>query len=84
MYWAVTIITLRLVSVAGKVEYYLKKKLLHLDKNTDDSSLPTWGREYAYALLIQYYMQNDRTDEAKKLLADGREGVSGQLFYRRI
>ena len=69
-----------------KVEYYLKKATSSPDKNTDDSSLPTWGREYAYALLIQYYMQNDRTDEAKNCLLMAEKEYPDSYFigeYKR-
>ena len=67
-----------------KVEYYLKKATSSPDKNTDDSSLPTWGKKSPMPLLIQYYYARTIGRMRPKLLADGREGVSGQLFIGKI
>lgn len=51
-----------------KVEYYLKKAISTAPKNIKNPYLPTWGREYAFELLIRYYIQNKKTDEARKYI----------------
>lgn len=51
-----------------KVEYYLKKAISITPTNIKNPYLPTWGREYAFELLIRYYIQNKKMDEAKEYI----------------
>ncbi len=59
------------VSFGGgnRVEYYLKKAISFVFTNEDTSYYPTWGKEHAYGLLIRYYIQNGKTEEAKACLS---------------
>lgn len=51
-----------------KVEYYLKKAISTSSKSIKNPYMPTWGREYAFELLIRYYIQKDKKEEAKEYL----------------
>lgn len=64
----------------SKVEYYLKKAISAVSKNEDASCHPTWGREYAYGLLIRYYIQNGKTEEAKACLSEAEEEYPDSYF----
>ena len=52
----------------SKVEYYLRKAISFASKS-EDACRPTWGKEYAYELLIRYYIQNGKEEEAKECLS---------------
>ncbi|MGI6814495.1 hypothetical protein ACFX5L_09625 [Bacteroides sp. KG123] len=52
----------------SKVEYYLRKAISFASKS-EDACRPTWGKEYAYELLIRYYIQNGKKEEAKECLS---------------
>lgn len=51
-----------------KVDYYLKKAISTTSKALKNPYLPTWGREYAFEMLIRYYIQKNRKEEAVKYL----------------
>jgi len=51
-----------------KVDYYLKKAISAVPKNIPNPYLPTWGREYAFELLIRYYIRKGKKEEAKEYL----------------
>lgn len=52
-------------------EKYLKKALaLSVEEIAKPNVRPTWGRDHAYALLIRLYLNEQRNDEARALLAD--------------
>ena len=64
----------------SKVEYYLKKAISPASKNDEASCLPTWGSEYAYGLLIRYYIQNGKTEEAKECLSAAEKEYPDSYF----
>lgn len=65
----------------SKVEYYLKKAISSVSKKDEDASChPTWGKEYAYELLIRYYIQNGKTEEAKACLLAAEKEYPDSYF----
>lgn len=63
-----------------KVEYYLKKAISITLKNIKNPYLPTWGREYAFELLIRYYIQNKKMDEAKEYIQMAEKEYPSSYF----
>jgi len=56
----------------GKLaEESLTKAIALEEKNINNPYRPTWGKERAYYLLVSFYMENKRMDEAKKTLEAG-------------
>ncbi|MDR2811448.1 MAG: hypothetical protein LBB84_13005 [Tannerellaceae bacterium] len=51
-----------------KTDYYLKKAISITPQNVNNPYQPTWGKEYAFEMLIRYYIQNKNFEEAKKYL----------------
>jgi pentatricopeptide repeat protein len=50
-----------------KVEHYLLKAIELPAQQVDNPYLPSWGKNTAYEILIRYYMEEDRMEEAKKM-----------------
>lgn len=50
-----------------KAEGYLKKAITLPSQSTESIYLPSWGKEYAFEMLIQFYIKKDKKDEAKKI-----------------
>lgn len=48
-----------------KVESNILKALSLKDKYSDEEMAPSWGRNQAYQLLVQYYMREERINDAK-------------------
>jgi tetratricopeptide (TPR) repeat protein len=63
-----------------KVEYYLKKAISTVSESPKNPYLPTWGREYAFELLIRYYIQNKKAEEAGKYLQIAEKEYPGNYF----
>ncbi|NME67511.1 tetratricopeptide repeat protein [Flammeovirga aprica] len=58
----------------GKVaEKYLLKALSADNNPSNDPSKPTWGKERAYNLLVQFYKREGKMDLAKKYCAEALE-----------
>lgn len=51
-----------------KAENYLKKAISIPEKTQRNPYLPTWGREYAYDMLIRLYIKEDKLDNARETL----------------
>lgn len=70
------------VSFGGgkKVETYLKKAISITPQKVNNPYLPTWGKEYAYELLIRYYIQNKQTDKAKTYLSMAEKEFPDSYF----
>ncbi len=49
-------------------EKYLKKAVSIPEKPHKNPYLPSWGREYAYDMLIRFYIKNDKLDDARETL----------------
>ncbi len=50
----------------GKVvEKALKKAIELPEKNTENSQLPTWGKEESYTMIIAYYLRENQKEKAK-------------------
>lgn len=47
-------------------EAFFKKAISLDEKNDSNPYLPTWGKEDSYLMLINYFITNDRKDEATK------------------
>lgn len=54
-----------------KVEEYLKKAISLKSQNVVNPYLPSWGKEECYILLINYYIDSKKYEEAKKYLTEG-------------
>lgn len=70
-----------------KVEYYLKKAISTVPKSIKNPYLPTWGREYAFELLIRYYIQNKKMNEARKYVQMAEKEYPNSYFigeYKKI
>jgi pentatricopeptide repeat protein len=50
-----------------KTEAYLKKAISLPDQSQKSTYLPSWGKEYAYELLIQCYLKKDMPDDAREI-----------------
>ncbi|MDR3143171.1 MAG: hypothetical protein LBU37_15810 [Tannerellaceae bacterium] len=49
-------------------ETYLKKAISISEESHKNLYLPNWGREYAYDMLIRFYIKKDKLDEARETL----------------
>lgn len=58
-----------------KVESYLKKAISLPDKSYPNSYLPSWGKEYAYDLLIRLYIKQNKMNDAREIFKS-----ASQLF----
>lgn len=70
-----------------KVEYYLRKAISITPKNIKNPYLPTWGREYAFELLIRYYIQNKKINEAQKYIQIAEKEYPNSYFigeYKKL
>ncbi len=70
-----------------KVEYYLKKAISITPKSIKNPYLPTWGREYAFELLIRYYIQNKKMNEAKEYIRIAEKEYPDSYFiaeYKKL
>lgn len=56
-----------------KAEKYFLKAISLPEKNANNTYLPTWGKDEAYEYLIRFYMDNGRTEDAKKYAKTARE-----------
>lgn len=56
-----------------KVEAYLSKAIELPEAPVKNPYLPTWGKEQAYELLVRYYIQENRVDDARRTLKKGLE-----------
>lgn len=56
-----------------KVEEYLTKAIRIPDKKPTDTTIPSWGKDSAYEMLIKYYIKQNKSDLAKKYLADAQK-----------
>lgn len=63
-----------------KVEYYLKKAISTTPKNIKNAYMPTWGREYAFELLIRYYIQENKKEGAKEYLQIAEKEYPNSYF----
>lgn len=54
-----------------KVEKLLINTLEWPDKNIDNPQLPTWGKEEAYDLLVQFYLRENKKESAQKYFEEG-------------
>lgn len=51
----------------------LQKAISLPDQNIKNSSLPSWGKEEAYEMLINYYIKNNNWEDAKKYFAEANK-----------
>lgn len=56
-----------------KVEEYLTKAIKIQDKKMVDNIAPSWGKDSAYEMLIRFYIKQNKSDLAKKYLADAQK-----------
>lgn len=56
----------------SKTERFLLNAIEWPETNADNPQRPTWGKEEAYDLLIQYYLREDKKDKAKKYFDEGK------------
>lgn len=55
-----------------KVEEFLLKTIRLKEKNEIGYYLPTWGKEEAYALLIQFYIRKQKIEDARTLFHEAK------------
>jgi hypothetical protein len=53
-------------------------------KDSDRLYSPTWGKSDAYRLLIQYYMNNNSKEKAKKLFDDAMELFPNNITIKQL
>ena len=64
-----------------------KKAISTVPKSIKNPYLPTWGREYAFELLIRYYIQNKKMNEARKYVQMAEKEYPNSYFigeYKKI
>ena len=54
-----------------KTEFYLKKTLSIPSKRSTNSFSPNWGREESYALLAQFYLEENFPTKAQDIINEG-------------
>jgi len=55
-----------------KAEKFLINTIERPETNLDHRHQPTWGKEEAYDILIQYYLREHKIDRAKKYFKEGK------------
>lgn len=69
----------------GKVaEKYLLKAIACENKATEENLLPSWGKERAYSLLVQFYKREGKMDAAKKYCKEGLEAFPYSYELQQI
>ncbi len=56
-----------------EVEKYLLKAISLPDQKVNNLFLPSWGKEEAYAMLVRFYIEQEKWDLAKKYYQEGAE-----------
>jgi tetratricopeptide (TPR) repeat protein len=56
-----------------EVEKYLLKAISLPDQKVSNTFLPSWGKEEAYAMLVRFYIEQEKWDLAKKYYQKGAE-----------
>jgi hypothetical protein len=67
----------------NKAAKSLKKAVNLNEKNRNNPYLPTWGKAQAYGLLVSYYIKNNHTSKAKKVLQAGLKKFPGNFKLKQ-
>jgi hypothetical protein len=54
-----------------KVEEYLKKALQQSTQKNKNPYLPSWGKEETYVMIVEYYLENKRKNDALSYYKEG-------------
>ncbi len=66
-----------------KAEGYLKKAVSIPEKPQKNSYLPTWGREYAYDMLIRLYIKKNDLEKARETLKSATEAFPDSYMIKQ-
>lgn len=66
------------------VEQYLKKAIALPEQVVPSIYLPSWGKEEAYEMLIKYYIEEQRWEDAKKYFAEGNSKYPNNYMINQL
>ena len=67
-----------------KAEEYLQKALTLENQSTENTYLPTWGREEAHEALLRFYIKNKHWEKAKPQFKKANEAYPKNMIIQRL